>query len=244
MYSFSDLYPASPNLEYPFCYLLGVLRKMPPNDMLDAAVFTDAFGWIYSGEDQCQTCWQLRRRSKLTRKYVLPTAPLTIAPHWSPFPLAFDVLSTPLQHGRSDTRESSAFAIFAPEFNITSVSELKVGDRGFRAIENRVEDKDIFFENIHAHHFFWLLKMTVARAKEMKRLVFLAGMPGFGYSDLLENDSAADSKLLKLKSGYLYPDRVPQGARYSYLCDLTERRLYAERQASKAQFANTLPPLP
>ena len=242
MYSFAELCPESSSDSTSFCYMLGVLKKMPPKQALNAKTLTDEFGWLYSGEDQCQSVWSLKRRSVLN-KYVIPSAPLTLAPTWTPFPLAFQVLPEVMVHGSEAGSNSSAFAIFKPRLAISSDLNLTVWDKVVSSISMKVEDKDLNLENIHAHHFFWLLKMTVARAIQMKGSIFLAGTHGFGYQSLLEDDVSADSKLLKLKAGYLYPDRVPQGARFAYLTDPAARTKHAELKANVTSFSAELPPL-
>lgn len=235
MYPFSELCKFE---DYPFCYLLGVLKKWPPAKYLSAEFFTDQFSSLLTAEQQAVTPWQTRRRSALTRKFVLPSAPLTMAPSWSPFPLAFQALARPINHGKS---KDSAFAIFTPDQTIHAVRTFGFGNSSF-TVNDYAGDHCLPLENIHAQHFLWLLNMTVARATELKRPILLAGMPGFGYMNELERDINGECKLRLLKAGYLYPSHVPQGARFAYLTDPAAR---ADRAAKLAQSKPMgIPPAP
>ncbi len=240
MYAFSEL---SDESDHPFCYLLGVLKKWPPHKMRVPDFFTGDFDWLLNVEDQSATVWQTRRRCVLTKKYVLPTAPLTMTPSWSPFPLAFELLPRVIQHARSHELASSAFAIFEPTLRVGKVSVLQFGGKSI-TLETPVGDDDISLENIHAQHFMWLLNMTAARAQRMKKTIIVAGLPGFGYENELEQDMNGETKLRLLESGYLYPSRVPQGARFDFLSDPIARQKRAERMAAMREATSGIPPPP
>lgn len=208
MYAFSEL---SDETDYPFCYLLGVLKKTPKESNLRADFFTDEFEWLKNVEEQSDTVRQTQKRCPLIKHYILPTAPLTMAPTWTPFPLASSVLPHCVRHGRLDGQyHNSAFAIWHPE--LASVGEKKFVDDNGKALfsfSQRISAREIEFENIHARHFFWLLEMTVERAKKMKCHVILAGTPGFSYNGSVKHDEPPHTRIRLLESGYLYPSRVP-----------------------------------
>jgi hypothetical protein len=213
MYSFKEL---SEDPVHTFCYLIGVLKKWPLPNQLTANFFTGQFEWQINVEDQSDTVWKTKRRCDLTRKYVLPTAPLTMAPSWSPFPFATSVMPELLKHGRTEDAWSSAYAIFNPVLRVGKTMTIQFGGKP-TVFDLPINDSELEFENIHAHHFFWLLEMTIARASQMRKPVIIAGLPGFGYQDAVDQDLIGESRLRLLESGYLYPSRVPQGARFSFL---------------------------
>jgi hypothetical protein len=214
MYAFHELCGKE---DYPFCYLLGVLKRMPREADLCANFFTDQFESLLNVEEQSDTVRQTQKRSPLIKNFIVPTAPLTMTPAWSPFPLAFSVLPRCVLHGREpDGSHRSAFAIWQPE--LASVGKNKLINEDGKVLSSftqQVSGEHIEFENVHARHFFWLLEMTVVRAQEMKRQVVLAGVPGFSYKSAVAHDKPPHTRLRLLQSGYLYPSRVPQAARHS-----------------------------
>ncbi len=237
MYNFQDL---SSDPVHTFCYLIGVLKKWPSEKQLSASFFTSHFEWLINVEDQSDTAWKTKRRCDLTRKYVLPTAPLTMTPSWSPFPLACNVLPDLLSNGRSDDPWSSAYAIFNPVLKNGKSMTIQFGGKP-TTFELPVCDAEVEFDNIHAHHFFWLLEMTVSRAQQLKKPIVIAGLPGFGYQDVLDQDLIGEARLRLLNSGYLYPSRVPQGARFTFLSDPVAR---AERKAELERMECATPVFP
>lgn len=240
MYPFQEL---CSHTEHPFCYLVGVLKKWPKEKYLTADFFTSQFSELMTAEDQANTVWQTKRRSSLAAKFVLPTAPLTMAPSWSPFPLAASVLPEVIRLGKSGEHFISAYAVFEPQLKVgESISIPFSGET--RSFNLPVADKDLSFENIHAHHFFWLLEMTVARALQMRKPVIIAGLPGYGYEDCLEDEPGIETRLRLLQAGYLYPSRVPQGARYAFLSDTAAREKRRTKVAAMRESGFTLPPLP
>ncbi|WP_345738020.1 hypothetical protein [Prosthecobacter algae] len=240
MYSFQDLCPTA---EYPFCYLIGVLKKWPSKSHLSADFFTSQFGRLMTVEDQADTVWQTKRRCPLTRSYVKPTAPLTMAPSWSPFPLAASVLPSLIQHGKTEDCYASAYAVFEPKLRAGEVVSMQFGGE-VRAFERVVADKDLTIENIHAHHFFWLLEMTVARAQQLRKPIIIAGLPGYGYDNHLEDEAGAETRLRLLQAGYLYPSRLPQGARFTFLSDPAAREKRRVKMAAMRASDFKLPPPP
>jgi len=211
MYPFEDLCARD---DYPFAYLLGVLRKMPKKKDLNADFFTDGFGWLYTREDQSDSPKETISGVDLYKRFVTPTAPLTMTPSWSPFPFASEMLPNVVTHGRNDRRDASAFAIWEPELIATGESELRADDEVVATFTNYVSESDIDFNgDVNALHFFWLLQMTVERAQEMKGWVFLAGCPGWSYSNELKHPSPPHMRLRLLQAGYLYPERIPYAAR-------------------------------
>ncbi|WP_050025277.1 hypothetical protein [Verrucomicrobium sp. BvORR034] len=208
MYAFHELCNET---GYSFCYLLGVLKKVPKESDLRPDFFTDEFEWLLNVEEQSDTVRQTQKRCPLIKRYILPSAPLTMAPAWTPFPIAFSVLPRCVQHKRLEGEfHNSAFAIWHPE--LASVGENNLMDdtgKVLASFNRRITASDIEFENIHARHFFWLLQMTVERAKKMRRHVVLAGTPGFSYANSVKHDEPPHSRIRLLESGYLYPSRVP-----------------------------------
>ncbi len=101
MYAFEELCSRE---DYPFTYLLGVLRKMPRKSDLTADFFTDEFSWIQVQEEQSPTPKETLTKVDLFKNFVTPSAPLTMTPSWSPFPLGFNVLPEVIAHGQ-DGRE-------------------------------------------------------------------------------------------------------------------------------------------
>ena len=223
-----------------FCYLLGVLKKQPAKSQMTANFFTGQFEWLMNVEDQSDTVTKTKQNCDLTNKYVLPTAPLTMTASWSPFPFAASVMPEVLQQGKTDDPYSSSYAIFHPVLKVGESITMQFGGKS-KAFELPVSGNTLEFENIHAHHFFWLLEMTIARAQQMKKPVILAGMLGFGYQDVIENDLIGESRLRLLEAGYLYPSRVPQGARYAFLNDPIAR---AARNAEHERMTTTSPVFP
>lgn len=240
MYTFEEL---STEPVHTFCYLIGVLKKWPQKNQITADFFTGHFEWLINVEDQSDTVWKTRRRCDLTRKYVLPTAPLTMTPSWSPFPLASNIMPEVLQHGRTDDTWASAYAIFNPVLKVGEVITLQFGSKQ-TSFETPVTDEQLQFENIHAHHFFWLLEMTIARAQKMKKPIILVGLPGFGYQDVLDQDLIGESRLRLLEAGYLYPSRAPQGARFSFLNDPNARAARKEEMERLTRSSPVFPPPP
>lgn len=214
MYSFEELCSRK---GYPFTYLLGVLRKMPRESELTAEFFTGEFSWIQVREEQSNTPKETISGVSLFKKFVTPTAPLTMTPSWSPFPGAFETLPRLVAHGKDDKADASAFAIWEPELVSTGESELRANGKVIATFENYVTESDIDFGgNLNAFHFFWLLQMTVERAKNMKGKVLLAGRPGWSYDSELKHPTAPHSRLRLLEAGYLYPERIPYAARFQY----------------------------
>lgn len=240
MYSFDELSDTSSG---PFCYLLGVLKKWPPPKKCVPDFFTGEFGWLLNVEDQSTSPWQTRKRCELTKKYIFPTAPLSMTPSWSPFPLAFEVMKKSLQYAKDQEPPASAYAIFEPELKVGQTGVLSWGDKSI-LMETAINDSDIHLENIHAQHFMWLLDMTVARAKKMKKPVVLAGLPGFGYENQLDHDMNGENKLRLIEAGYLYPSRVPQGARYAFLSDPVARSNRADFLKLLSESTEGIPPPP
>jgi hypothetical protein len=211
MYPFEDLCSRE---DYPFAYLLGVLRKMPKGRDLNADFFTDEFSWLHTREDQSDSPEETISGIDLYKRFVTPTAPLTMTPSWSPFPLASQVLPNIVSHGRNDKRDASAFAIWDPELTPIGRSELRANDEVVTTFTNRVGEGDIDFDrNLNALHFLWLLQMTVERAQEMKGTVLLAGKPGWSYKYELKYPTPPHMRLRLLQAGYLYPERIPYAAR-------------------------------
>ncbi|MCF7787024.1 MAG: hypothetical protein K9N47_12940 [Prosthecobacter sp.] len=223
-----------------FCYLIGVLKKQPSKSQMKAEFFTEQFEWLMNVEDQSDTVTKTKENCDLTNKYVLPTAPLTMTASWSPFPFAASVMPEILQHGKTDDPYSSSYAIFHPVLKIGESITMQFGGKP-TTFELPVSGNQLEFENIHAHHFFWLLEMTIARAQQMKKPVILAGMHGFGYQDAIENDLIAESRLRLLEAGYLYPSRVPQGARFAFFKDPIAR---AARNAEVKRMPHNSPVFP
>ncbi len=209
MYAFDEL---CDELDSSFCYLLGVLKRTPKASKLQPGFFTGEFEWITNVEDQAESVKDTQKCSPLLRSFVKPSAPLTITPGWSPFPLAFSVLPNCIRHGREEGEyHNSAFAIWQPELKPVGKSRLVDEDGHERTTFARhVSEQDLEFENIHARHFFWLLEMTVLRAQELKKPVILAGLPGFSYGTALTHEMPADARLRLLQAGYLFPSRIPQ----------------------------------
>ena len=211
MYPFEELCAQE---GYPFAYLLGVLRKMPKEGDLNAEFFTDEFSWLHTREDQSDTPKETISGVNLYKKFVTPTAPLTMTPSWSPFPFASQMLANVVTHGRNDKRDASAFAIWESELESTGKSELRSDDEIVATFTNYVSESDIDFAgNLDALHFFWLLEMTVQRAKELKGWVLLAGCPGWSYKSELRHPTPPHMRLRLLQAGYLYPERIPYAAR-------------------------------
>ena len=210
MYAFDEL---CDDQDTPFCYLLGVLKRMPRESKLKPEFFSGEFEWIMNVEDQAESVKDTQKCSPLLKTYIKPTAPLTLTPGWSPFPLAFEILPNCIRHGREHGEvQNSAFAIWQPELK---VGERKLLDRDghVRAICARhVSEEDLELEHAHAHHFFWLLEMTIQRALAAKKPVILVGTPGFSYGNAVANEMPAHSRLRLLQAGYLFPSRVPQVA--------------------------------
>jgi hypothetical protein len=214
MYSFEELCSRK---DYPFTYLLGVLRKMPREAELTADFFTGEFSWIQTREEQSDTAKKTISGVSLFKKFVTPTAPLTMTPSWSPFPFAFDMLPHLVARGKNEKKDASAFAIWEPELVSTGQSELRANGKLIATFENYVTESDVDFGgDVNAFHFFWLLQMTVERAKNMKGKVLLAGQPGWSYDSELKHPTAPHSRLRLLEAGYLYPERIPYAARLQY----------------------------
>lgn len=211
MYTFEDLCSRK---GYPFTYLLGVLRKMPKEADLTADFFTDEFSWIQTREEQSESPKETIAGVDLFKKFVTPSAPLTMTPSWSPFPFAAEILGAPILHGRNEASNASAFAIWTPRLVSKGTSELRAGDEVVATFENYVGESDVDFGgDLNALHFFWLLQMTVERAKEMNGKVLLAGTPGWSYKSQLEYPTPPHMRLRLLQAGYLYPERIPYAAR-------------------------------
>ena len=208
MYAFHELCDEA---DYPFCYLLGVLKKMPKEADLHPGFFTGEFEWLLNVEQQSDTVRQTQTRSPLIKHFILPSAPLTMAPAWTPFPLAFSVLPRCVRHGRDEGQmHNSAFAVWHPE--LATVGENRLVDDSGKVVASfsqRVSARELDFENIHARHFFWLLEMTVQRAAAMKRHVIVAGTPGFSYDNAVQHGHPPHTRTRLLESGYLYPSQVP-----------------------------------
>ncbi|HSI13803.1 MAG TPA: hypothetical protein VK961_17290 [Chthoniobacter sp.] len=210
MYAFDEL---CDDQDTPFCYLLGIVKRMPRESKMKPEFFTAEFEWIMNVEDQAENVKDTQKCSPLIKTHVKPSAPLTLTPGWSPFPLAFGILPNCIRHGCERGQvHNSAFAIWKPELKVGE-HKLLDGEGHVRATCARhVSEQDLEFENVHARHFFWLLEMTVQRAREMKKAVILAGVPGFSYGNAVANEMPAHSRLRLLQAGYLYPSRVPQAA--------------------------------
>jgi hypothetical protein len=211
MYAFDEL---CDEIETPFCYLLGVLKRMPKAAKLKPGFFSGEFEWIMNVEDQAENVKDTQKCSPLLKTYVLPSAPLTLTPGWSPFPLAFAILPNCVKHGREHSEfHNSAFAIWQPELKPMGENRL-VDENGsvHTTFSRQVTEQDIEFENIHARHFFWLLEMTVERARAAQKPVILAGIPGFSYGNAIAHEMPANSRVRLLEAGYLFPSRVPQVA--------------------------------
>ena len=211
MYAFEDLCSRE---DYPFAYLIGVLREVPREDYLVADFFTGGFDFLLTMEDQAESPESTISSVDLYKDWVTPTAPLTMTPSWSPFPFAFRALPQPIAHGRNEERDASAFGIWEPELFSTGESQLKVGDEVVETFANYVSEEDIDFGgDINFHHFFWLLQMTVERAKKMDGKVLVAGCPGWSYKNELKYGTPAHMRLRLIEAGYLYPERIPHVAR-------------------------------
>lgn len=194
--------------------MLGVLKKLPKDVAIGPEFFTDEFSWIFTMEDQADTGADLKSQTEFYNEYVLPTAPISIADSWSPFPLAFEVLPSIIDHGRTEERNSSAFAIFGPELLITGEKQFKAsGEIVAKFSESINEDGIDFGGNIDVHHFFWLLQMTASRASQLERNIILAGTPGWSYKNELKYPTVPHRRLAILEAGYLYPERIPHSAR-------------------------------
>ena len=63
MYAFDEL---CDDLDTPFCYLLGVLKRMPRESKLKPEFFSGEFEWIMNVEDQAESV--KRRASDLSGK--------------------------------------------------------------------------------------------------------------------------------------------------------------------------------
>ena len=214
MYTFEELCSRK---DYPFAYLLGVLRKMPRESDLTAEFFTEEFSWIQTREEQSDTAKETISEVNLFKKFVTPTAPLTMTPSWSPFPLAFDMLPRLIVRGKNDKQDASAFAIWEPELASTGESELQANGKVIATFTDYVTESDIDFGgNLNAFHFFWLLQMTVERARKMRGKVLVAGRPGWSYNSALKHPTPPRSRLRLLDAGYLYPERIPCAARFQY----------------------------
>ena len=197
--------------------MLGVLKKLPKDVEIGPEFFTDEFSWIFTMEDQTDSGNDLKSRTVFYGEYVFPTAPISITDSWSPFPLAFEVLPSIIDHGRTEERNSSAFAIFGPDMLITGEKQLKADKADDEVVapfsESIKEDGIDFGGNIDAHHFFWLLQMTASRAAQLESNIILAGTPGWSYENELKHPTAPHRRLAILEAGYLYPERIPHSAR-------------------------------
>ncbi|WP_139373070.1 hypothetical protein [Prosthecobacter debontii] len=148
-----------------------------------------------------------------------------------------------LAHGKTEESCASAYAVFEPQLQAGENTTKQFAGES-RSFDLPVADKDLSFENIHAHHFFWLLEMTVARAQQMRKPVILAGLPGYGYEDCLEDEPGTKTRLRLLQASYLYPSRVPQGARYAFLSDTAAREKRRAKVTAMRESGFRAPPLP
>lgn len=211
MYPFDELCSEE---DYPFAYLLGVLRKSPKKSLLNAEFFTQEFGWLHTMEDQGDSPKETISKVHLYKKFVTPSAPLTMTPSRSPFPFTFEILPKVIAHGRTEEKSASAFAIWEPELVSTGENQFLVGEEEVVSFTEYVSESDIDFDgNLDALHFFWLLQMTVERAQSMNRKVILAGCPGWSYKSAVKNPMPPHSRVRLLQAGYRYPERIPYAAR-------------------------------
>ncbi|GHC67827.1 hypothetical protein GCM10007100_39940 [Roseibacillus persicicus] len=216
MFTHNDLEPSGGSQEQKtFNYLLGVTRKKFRSNDDFAERFESALHSIVTAEEQSDTAKELFKYCSFLRKDVLPTAPLTVTNEWSPFALANSLLASCLAKGRQQKQDQSnaAYSVWTPELKIENQAVLSSKNGEVVAqfdLPRKASDLD--FRSEDEYHFYWLLSLTIERARKLRRNVILLGYPGYkSYSDELRR---MKPNYHFLEAGYLYPSGMPHPLRF------------------------------
>jgi hypothetical protein len=185
MYSFTELHPhQGKGFPDSFAYWLCCLHKEPKD--FSAGNLKSAMSYHFDVEEQAYTPKMLNSRPELIPKCLTPIAPVTLAPQWSPFPMAVSILGKPEQHG-SDS--GSAFAVWTPRY------------LGGDEVATKTTDEA---------HFLFLIRLATSAARASKCRVLLVGSPGWCYRTAAKRYMNPDTAVMMHDAGYLFTERVPR----------------------------------